>query len=63
MTTLETIRAQLADYLATPASYPLVQADPLTQDMLNREAAKHDRRRYAAEPGPVSAFSQLQEQA
>jgi len=54
---VDKVRARVQAYLDTPDSYPLVVAEPLVQDQLNRAAAKAERRRFTGEP--VTAFGEL----
>jgi hypothetical protein len=58
-TPIERVRAAVADYLATPESYPLIVPvrDDRMQDQLNRQHAKQERRKYTGEP--VTAMGDL----
>ena len=60
MTHLDQVREHLADYLATPASFPLVvPTSDTTQDFLNRRDARHERRKFLQTPEPPTWFGEL----
>lgn len=55
----DVVRAALADHLERADSYPLPLPCPRMQDRLNERHAKQERRRYLAEPEPVTNFGDL----
>ena len=61
MTHLDQVREHLADYLATPASFPLVvPTSDTTQDFLNRRDAQHERRKFLSDPAPLTGWGDLE---
>jgi hypothetical protein len=59
-TPVERVRLAVAEYLATPDSYPLIvpaKPDHGTEDMLARAHAKQERRRFTGEP--ITNFGSL----
>lgn len=58
---IEQVRAELAEFLKTPASYPLVMVVPHEQaNLLIRRAFSARERRFTGQP--ITGFDQLQEQ-
>lgn len=61
-TPIERVREAVRQYLDTPESFPLVAPEPCPrmQDRLAERHAKSERRRYLAEPEPITNFGSLE---
>ncbi len=61
MTHLDQVREHLAKYMATPASYPIIQANtPEMMNLLIRRAFVAKDRRFHPEPTPITNFGHLE---
>lgn len=59
-TPTEQVRSELAEFLKTPASYPLVTVVPHEQaNLLIRRAFVAKDRRFHHEPTPITGFGDL----
>jgi len=61
MTHTEKVQQEVREYLDTPASFPLVQAEPHEQmNLLIRRAFIAKDRRFHPEPQPITGFGALE---